>query len=200
MGREPFRDRTDAGTCLARKLGDLRPCNPLVAAIPRGGVPVGRVIADALGAELDVVLTAASLFPDVDQSGALGRGFAEKLRRRRILYTGQEEAVEAANRTVIVVDDGMATVPTLLAAIRAIRARRPRRLVVATPIASPSALDLLSGEADEIRVLAAPPAFESIRQFYRYYPSVSDLEVTSAFENGRVVRPAAALLVGPGAL
>jgi len=194
---EPFRDRIDAGARLARKLVDLRHSNALIAAIPRGGVPVGRVIADALGAELDVVMTASSLFPDVDQSG-ISRGLNEKLRRRRVLYTGRDAALDASDRTVIIVDDGIASVSTLIAAIREIRARGPRRLVVAFPVASPAALDRIGREADEIRVLAAPPAFESVRQFYRAYPPVSDLEITSAFATGRTVRPAPTLLVGSG--
>ncbi|HEX5306951.1 MAG TPA: phosphoribosyltransferase family protein [Dyella sp.] len=206
---ENFNDRADAGDQLARALRIYRGQHPLVLAIPRGGVPIGRVVADALGGELDVVLVRKLGAPGnpeyaigaideqgrvalTEQAGAAGadaayvqREAAEQLaliRARRARYRPHGAPIEVAGRLVIVVDDGLATGATMRAALASVRARRPARLVCAVPVAAPRSLTELDGLADEVVCLVAPRGFQAVGQFYQDFQAVPDEEVMRLLE------------------
>jgi predicted phosphoribosyltransferase len=199
-----FRDRTDAATQLAAALAGYRGRNPLVLAIPRGAVPMGKVLAETLGGELDLVLVRKLPAPGspefavgaVDESGwayvapyarevGADAGYLreeqarqmETLRRRRAQYTPHRAAHDAAGRIAIVVDDGLATGATMIAALHAVRARKPARLVCAVPVAAPESLEKVRPYADEMVCLDAPPGFHAVSQFYGSFPQVEDEEV-----------------------
>jgi predicted phosphoribosyltransferase len=199
-----FRDRSDAATQLAAALQGFRGKNPLVLAIPRGAVPMGKVLAEKLEGELDIVLVRKLRAPGspefavgaIDESGwAYIANYAgevgadetylreekarqlETLRKRRAEYTPHRAAHDAAGRIAIVVDDGLATGATMIAALHAVRARKPTRLVCAVPVAAPESLEKVRPYADEIVCLDAPPEFHAVSQFYASFPQVEDEEV-----------------------
>ena len=204
-----FQDRDHAAALLARELTRFTDQNPIVLGVPRGGVPMARIIADALGADLDVVLVRklrAAEQPEfaigaVDEQGKVTENVSladmdplyvkqeiaqqlALLHRRRALYTPGRVSLPLQGRCVIVVDDGVATGSTLVAALRAISRQRPKRLVVATAVASPRAIERLEPEADEIVCLQAPPEFYAVGQFFHHFESVSDREVIRALAAG----------------
>ncbi len=199
-----FRDRTDAANRLARELSRYRGHNPLVLAIPRGAVPMGRVLADALQGELDVVLVRKLRAPlqeelavgAIDETGwayvadyaaSVGaderylererRVQRETLEQRRAAYSPLRPPLDPRGRIAIVVDDGLATGATMIAALHAVRARAPSRLVCAVPVAAPDSLRRVESYADEVVCLQAPAEFEAVGQFYRQFPQVEDDEV-----------------------
>ena len=203
MGRM-FASRIDAAQRLAAALGDHRGRNPLVLAIPRGAVGMGRVLADALGGELDVVLVHKLGAPGhaeyavgaVDETGwtyvspyAAGAGAdaaylerekrvqLEMLRKRRARYTPARAPIDPAGRIAIVVDDGLATGATMIAALHAVRARNPARLVCAVPVAAPESLEQVRPYADDVVCLEAPAFFHAVGQFYGEFEQVEDGEV-----------------------
>lgn len=199
-----FNDRQDAAMRLADALKAYAGKNPLVLAIPRGAVPMARIIADALGGELDVVLVRKLRAPQqpelaigsVNESGwtfiadhAAGYGAdkayieSEKrlqmdtIRKRRAQYTPIRPSIDPAGRTVIVVDDGLATGATMISALHGLRANHPRRLVCAVPVAPPDTIEKVAEMADEVVCLETPWSFRAVAQFYRYFPQVDDDEV-----------------------
>jgi putative phosphoribosyl transferase len=201
-----FRDRADPAERLAVALAKLRDANPLVCAIPRGAVPMGRIVAQRLDGDLDVVLTRKIGAPGnpefaigaVDETGwvylsdyahAAGatsdyverevRAELETIRRRRMQYTPGRPPIDPAGRTVIVVDDGLATGATMIAALHAMRARRPAWLVCAAPVASREAVEKVRRDADEVVLLETPDAFYAVGQFYREFAQVDDTEVVA---------------------
>jgi predicted phosphoribosyltransferase len=201
-----FVDRSDAGRQLARALDAWRGKRPIVYAIPRGAVPMGRVVAEALGGELDVVLTRKLGAPGnpefaigaVDETGwcyvsehagqagatqeYLDAAIAAELqtmRRRRAEYTPVRPPLDPADRVAIVVDDGLATGATMIAALHALRSRRPSRLICAVPVASREAVARVRPYADEIVCLDAPEGFYAVGQFYRDFRQVDDRQVIS---------------------
>lgn len=201
-----FEDRLDAGRRLAAALGAYKGRNPLVLAIPRGAVAMGAEIAQLLGGELDVVLVKKLHAPGspefavgaVDESGwAYVAGYAasagadeaylarEKdaelalLRRRRAQYTPARAPADPAGRVAIVVDDGIATGSSMIAALHAVRARHPARLVCAVPVAPPETLERIRPYADEVVCLEAPEDFMAVGQFYRDFRQVEDDEVVA---------------------
>lgn len=207
-----FEDRDDAAQRLAHALKAWRGAHPLVVGIPRGAVPMAATIARALKGELDVVLVRKLGAPGnaelavgaVDESGwryvaphAHEVGADERqldeatereratIRARRARYTPGRGAIEAAGRVVIVVDDGLATGATMVAALHALRARGPKRLVCAVPVASAEALALVRPLVDEIVCLETPAWFHAVGQAYRRFDQVSDDEVVEALEEGR---------------
>ncbi|MBK7079294.1 MAG: phosphoribosyltransferase [Betaproteobacteria bacterium] len=205
-----FRDRLDAGTRLAQALDRWRGSRPLVLAIPRGAVPMGKVIADRLGGDLDVILTRKLHAPGspefavgaidetgwtylADYAGRVGatpayiaRETASELatiRRRRAEYTPGRLPADPRGRVTIVVDDGLATGATMIAALHALRPRGPERLVCAVPVASAEAVAKVTPYADEVVCLATPPEFHAVGQFYVDFSQVDDAEVKALLQD-----------------
>jgi putative phosphoribosyl transferase len=197
-----FRDREDAARRLAKKLKGRALRDPLVLAIPRGGVVTGAVLARELGAELDVVLSRKLRAPGqpelaigaVSEDGqvylneqlreALGQiegHLAEEreyqrteIARRKALFRAARPAAAVAGRSVIVTDDGIATGSTMIAALKVARAQGPHELIVAVPVAPPDRLEEVRQWCDEVICLHAPEWFWAIGQFYRDFTQVED--------------------------
>ena len=202
--RAHFDSRGDAARRLAAALGSYAGRHALVLAIPRGAVEIGAVIAERLGGELDVVLVRKLRAPtnpelavgSVDESGwtyvaeyaaqagatpeYLEREIREQtelLRRRRALYTPGRPPFDPGGRIVIVVDDGIATGASMMAALHAAREKQPARLVCAVPVAAAETLAKLRHYADEVVCLETPLGFHAVGQFYRDFREVEDAEV-----------------------
>ncbi len=207
-----FIDRFEAGRRLAAKLAHLRGRQAVVLALPRGGVPVGYEIARALDAPLDLVLVrkigapgqaelaigavAEGAPPEMVAEGRLIAALAvpadyleaaqsralDEIRRRRAVYLRGRARAPLRGRVAILVDDGIATGATMLAALRAVRRQGPQRLVLAVPVAAPESLRRLGREADETVCLQTPLEFASVGQFYHAFPQLSDREVTDLLD------------------
>jgi predicted phosphoribosyltransferase len=207
-----FRNRDEAARQLAARLIAYKGQNPLVLGVPRGAVPMARMIADALRGELDVVLVRKLRAPGqpelaigaVDEAGTVlkGRYFEvadeeylrdevhtqlEVIRGRREMYTRAQKAIDPAGRIVVIVDDGIATGSSMLAAIRSVRARKPQKLVVAIGVAPAQSLAAIQAEADELVCLYAPMDFYAVGQFFEDFSEVTDDMVVTA-----LTRPARA--------
>jgi predicted phosphoribosyltransferase len=198
-----FASRLDAARKLAEALRHHRGSNPLVLAIPRGAVEMGLELATQLQGELDVVLVRklrAPGNPELAVGAMSGAGAQyledekrrqmELLRERRARYTPARPPIDAKDRTVIVVDDGLATGATMIAALHAARAKQPARLVCAVPVAAPSSLAQVRPYADEVVCLETPGFFYAVSQFYAEFSQVEDDEVTALL--ARAASPTAA--------
>jgi putative phosphoribosyl transferase len=209
-----FENRAEAGQMLARHLDKYRSQHPLVLAIPRGAVPMGKIVAEALDGELDVVLVRKLRAPynpelaigSIDETGAVyldpdTRDLwdapyleAEKnaqlatLRRRRQQYEPTGAPIDATGRLAIVLDDGIATGSTMIAALRAVRARHPRKVIAATGVAAPDALRLIRPEADEVVCLETPAILYAIGYHFRDFSQVSDEDVVATLREARRAR------------
>ena len=200
-----FRNRQEAATLLVARLGHYRGARPLVLGIPRGGVPMAAIIAIALSGDLDVVLVhklRAPFEPElalgaVDEAGQvylapfaqqLGLSQLEvetqrqlaQLRERRVRYSAARPAVDPAGRIGIVVDEGLATGSTAIAAVRSLRARGASRIVVAIGVAPPETRALLERTADEVVCLHTPEEFGAVGAFFHDFSEVTDEEVIAA--------------------
>lgn len=208
----PFLDRAEAGRRLAGALLRYKDAGAVVLALPRGGAPVAEAIAMALHAPLDLVLVRKIGVPyqpelamgaiadsgrtiivrNEDVIAAADVGEAEfdavcdkeslEIERRRSLYLGGRERPEVEGRVAIVVDDGVATGATTRAALRAVRARRPKKLVLAVPVGPTETLDAMRDEADEVICLETHDVFGAIGYFYADFRQLSDEEVIDILE------------------
>jgi len=206
-----FLDRKDAGRQLARKL-QAYASDPrvLVLGLPRGGVPVAYEVAQALHAPLDVFLVRKLGVPGQEElaMGAIASGGVRvlnaqvihalrissviidsaaaaqmrELERQQRAYRGDAAFPSLAGRTVIVVDDGLATGSTMRAAVRALRQSHPARVVVAVPVAAPDTAESLRREADEVVCVDTPHFFEAVSLWYERFSQTSDDEVRSLLE------------------
>jgi putative phosphoribosyl transferase len=207
-----FTDRAEAGRLLGNKLAKRGYEDPVVYALPRGGVAVAVEIAEILGAPLDLLLVrkigvpgyaelaAGSIVdgerPDIivnehvaiaarlsrAQIEAAGRRELEEIERRRALYLPGRAPISAQGRTAILVDDGIATGASIKAAITAIRRRAPRRVVIAVPVAAADTAAELAERSDEFVCLAAPRDFGSVGYYYLDFHQLDDDEVVALLE------------------
>lgn len=212
----PFRDRRDAGRQLATALLHLKDSAPIVLALPRGGVPVALEVARALHAPLDVQLVRKIGSPISSELalGAIVDGdppqrvlntellqmlkpssaflAAEEQRqlseiaRRRDRYRGGRNRIDIRGRTVIVVDDGIATGSTMKAALQGLRNGGVKRLIFAVPVAAPDSLDSLRAEADEAVCLLAPQGFRAVSQYYDDFAQTTDEEVIALLDSAAI--------------
>lgn len=199
-----FTDRVDAGRRLADLLLPLAGSDPVVLALPRGGIPVAAEIARALQAQLDVLVVRKLGVPYQPElaMGALGedgvvvwnddvrrlarvsdedvrelvRRETDEVRRRARLLRGEKRPVDVTGRTAVVVDDGAATGSTALAGCRVVRARGAARIIVAVPVAPSSTIAKLAAEADEVVTVLAPASFSSVGQWYEDFSQLTDDE------------------------
>ena len=203
----PFSNRTEAGRKLAEALAFYKEQHPVILALPRGGAPVAAEIATALEAPLDLMLVRKIGVPfqpelamgavvdgqeplvvgneqvirmaEINESefDAIRDRELEEIERRRKLYLGSRPHPELKGQTVIIVDDGIATGATIRVALRAIRMRKPRKLILAVPVAPTQSLDELRTEADEIVCLEDYEDFGAIGLYYSDFRQISDAEV-----------------------
>jgi len=211
----PFRDRVDAGKALAGHLRKYagRP-DVIVLALPRGGVPVGYEVAHALGAPLDVFIVRKLGVPGHEEyaMGAVASGGIrvlnddavrslglttetvdrvtarelEELKRRERLYRGDRPEPDLKGRTVILVDDGLATGSTMKAAVKALAARGPAGIVVAVPIAAADTCEALRRDVQEVVCALTPEPFHAVGLWYDNFSQTSDEEVHDLLERGRL--------------
>jgi putative phosphoribosyl transferase len=207
-----FRDRQEAGEKLGIELGKLQLRQPVVLALPRGGVPVAVEVAKALGAPLDLLivrkvgapgnpeLAVAAIVdgdpPDIvlnreivetyslDDSdlASLINGERPEVERRRAAYRGKCRRLSVAGKTAIIVDDGAATGTTMKAAIRALKRRSPLEILVAVPVSPQDTVADLAREADRVVCLSQPGQFRALGYHYLYFPQLSDDEVIAALD------------------
>jgi putative phosphoribosyl transferase len=208
-----YRDRADAGRQLAARLTAYRDEHPIVLALPRGGVPVGFEVARALNAPLDVFpvrklgapghreLGVGAIAPEgvyvLNRAAIAALGITREqleevvkeetaeLERRLRQYRGDRPMPDLRDRTVIIVDDGLATGVSAVAAIRAIRKHQPRRIVLAVPVCAPETVDELRGEVDDIVCAARPQNFIGVGLWYERFDQTTDEEVQDLLERAR---------------
>ncbi len=217
-----FRNRSDAGRQLAKALAGYKDQQPVILALPRGGVPVAAQVAAALNAPLDLILVRKIGVPFQPElaMGAVVDGGAPivvrnedvirlagidesefkavcdeelaEIERRRQRYLGNRKHVDVSGRTAIVIDDGIATGATTRAALRATRMRKPKRLVLAVPVAPTDSLSELRHDADDVVCLEDHEFFGAIGVYYADFSQVPDEEVIEILKQFPVQRPAPA--------
>jgi putative phosphoribosyl transferase len=210
-----FRDRHDAGRRLAGQLARYGKERPVILGLPRGGVVVGSEVARALDAPLDVLIVRKLGVPGAEEValGAIAPGAtlvdpelvarlgisqaaiadivrreSEEMSRREHAYRDVRPPVDVAGRTVIVVDDGLATGATAQAAIRSLRLRAPRRIVFAAPICSRDGAAALRRVADEVECLECPPAMQAVGWWYEDFSPTTDAEVVQCLQRAEAPR------------
>lgn len=215
-----FRNREDAARQLAARLKAWKGRHPLVLAIPRGAVPMGAIIAEALDGDLDVVLVHKLGAPGnpefaigaVDESGhvqvadhaamtgvsqadidAEAQAQLATLRKRRMQYTPVRPPLDPKDRVVIVVDDGVATGSTVMAALKAIRAKKPKRLILAIGVAPPDTLNRLRPLVDDLVCLHSQAEFWAVGQFFDDFRQVEDEEAVDILRRFGQRNPPAAV-------
>ncbi|MEV6980435.1 phosphoribosyltransferase family protein [Sphaerisporangium sp. NPDC051017] len=209
----PFADREQAGTLLAEILADAGLADPVLLALPRGGVAVAGPIAERLQTPLEVLVTRKIGHPvqpelglgaiaeggdpvfdqemlrrleiDEDDLAPIVERERRELARRVTTYRGERPMPALAGRDVVVVDDGLATGGTARAALRAVRRSGPRRVVLAVPVGSSKTVTALRDEADEVVVLSTPPGFHAVGQWYLRFEQLTDADVLRLLRQGR---------------
>jgi putative phosphoribosyl transferase len=215
MSRAVFKDRHDAGRRLAVELMRYKDEQPVIVAVPRGGVPIGYEVARALGAPLDILVVRKLGAPGQPELGLgavvdgdhpesvfneelvrlldvspeylrneIGRQLAE-IHRRQEAYRSGRPVIAVAGHTAIVVDDGLATGGSMRAALRGVRRAKPRRLVLAVPVAPPETIAAIAAEVDDVVCLAMPVPFGAVSQFYDEFEQTEDEEVVRLLESAR---------------
>lgn len=212
-----LRDRREAGERLAVRLERYKEDRPIVLALPRGGVVVGYAIARSLGVPLDVLIVRKIGAPDnpeyglgalaedgthvIDEQRVREAGYRledleatiqqelREIRRRAEAYRAGQPGVDVSGRTVILVDDGVATGVTLRVAIRSVRSRGPKRVVVALGVAPQEAFHQLSRLADDVIALAVPELFFAVGEWYQHFDQVTDQEVQRLLLESRASVP-----------
>jgi predicted phosphoribosyltransferase len=207
----PFQDRGEAGRLLGAELATRKlPANTIVLALPRGGLPVGFEVAEALSAPLDVVVVRKlgvpwqpelamgaisgqirvldhQLIHDLrvsdEEVEAVAARETYEMERREALYRSGLPAPDLSGRTVVLVDDGLATGSTMVAAARNVRDLKPQKLIIAVPVASTQACSRLKPEADECICLAIPEYFCAVGEWYVDFRQVTDSEVQSILKH-----------------
>jgi putative phosphoribosyl transferase len=208
-----FHDRRAGGAALARELERFRGEDVLVLGIPRGGMLVAQVVARVLGAELDFIVArkiGAPFQPELalgaiaadgsiylneellDPLGALPLELTElavdaarEAKDREARFRGDRAAPKIEGRTVILVDDGLATGSTMFAALRSLRGRGPKKLVVAVPVGAADTLSAIAAEADEVVCVARPQPFRAVGEHYQVFDQVSDKDVEGILRTDR---------------
>ena len=202
-----FHHRRDAGEQLAGRLADLALVDPVVLGLPRGGIPVAAVVAERLGAPVEVFVarkvgapgqaelgigaiaegsdelvatdTAARVGIGPQQFDDLAAAARAELVRRVQAYRGDRSLPDLSGRDVILVDDGLATGVTAEAALRALRNRQPRRLILAVPVCPPSAVERMAAFADDVVCVMTPATFFAVGEWYDDFAQTTDAEVTA---------------------
>ena len=209
-----FHDRTEAGRALAKLLSAYaHRKDVLILALPRGGVPVAFEVAQALDVPLDVFVVRKLGLPTNEElaMGALASGNVRvlneevvnsfgiteniieavadreriELDRRERLYRGDAPFPAVSDKTIVFVDDGLATGSTMRAAVAALRRRHPHRIIVAVPVAPPSTCEILRSEADEVVAVATPEPFYAVGQWYKVFDQTTDWQVRDLYERSK---------------
>jgi putative phosphoribosyl transferase len=201
----PFRDRAEAGRRLGQRLAEMGLADPLVLGLPRGGIPVAKMVAETLGSPFDVFVARKIGFPRHEELGigaiaeeldepvfskaadsmGVDRRVVEslavreqaELQRRVALYRGDRPIPVVSGRTVVLVDDGLATGVTAEAALQSLRKREPARLLLAVPVCAPETAGRLSRVVDQLVALETPPNFVAVGEWYDDFRQVTDEEV-----------------------
>ena len=222
-----FADRAEAGRLLAQKLARLVQRNPLILALPRGGVPVAAVVGEHLSLPFDLLIVRKLGAPGREEyaMGAIAAGGTmvldhrvvaqlgidlndverviqqetKELGRREELYRGDRPQADVTGRTVILVDDGIATGSTMSAAIQLLRKRKAGHIVVAAPVAPHDTVRRLHREADEVVVVLEPADFVAVGRWYEDFSQISDAEVRRLMDDQKSRLASINSVCGPGA-
>ncbi|MCL9808184.1 phosphoribosyltransferase [Flavobacterium luminosum] len=201
-----FKNRTEAGLLLSKQLSEYKNTNAVVLAIPRGGVPVGHIIAKELQLPLSIVLSKKIGHPN-NKEYAIGSvsldtvitenhteippeyieneiiSLRKKLREKQKQYMGHQNPIDVTNKNVILVDDGIATGNTVLVSIRMLRKSKPAQIIVAVPVVPYNKISLFEKESDVFVYLLAPEDFNAVGEFYEEFNPVEDDEVIRMLNN-----------------
>jgi predicted phosphoribosyltransferase len=207
-----FKDRYDAAKQLVVRLEKYKNKNGIILAVPRGGVPLGYEVAKTLDLPLEIILSKKIGHPSnpefaigsvtlngpiIDESAkevskeyikTESERILKTLKEKFKLFMGNRKPTELKDKTVIIVDDGIATGNTILATIEAIKKSKPKEIVIAVPVAPPSTIRRLSGFADEVICLLTPENFMGVGQFYENFSQVSDEEVIQLLNEANKIK------------